>query len=141
MDGARIASIADRARAEGRSALTELEGMEVLEAMGLATPRRVLIRGAAESAAALEAGAGLPGEKVVVKVVSPAILHKTEVGGVAIARNSPREVEAAVGGHGGAPRGPDRRGLLHQRVRALRAEPRAARSSSAIAWLRTSGPS
>jgi acyl-CoA synthetase (NDP forming) len=95
MDRARIASIADRARAEGRSALTELEGLEVVEAMGLAAPRRVLIGGAAESAAALRA-AGLPGEKVVVKVVSPAILHKTEAGGVAIVRNSPREVEAAV---------------------------------------------
>jgi acyl-CoA synthetase (NDP forming) len=93
LDESRIRGIASRAMAEGRSALTELEGMEVLEAMGLETPRRLLVRSASEAGAA---AAGFPGSKVVIKVVSAAILHKTEAGGVRIARNSPFEVAAAV---------------------------------------------
>jgi acyl-CoA synthetase (NDP forming) len=95
MDEARIRAVVARAKAEGRTALTELEGMDVLDAMGLATPRRALVRGAAEAAEALRRGS-FPGTKVVVKVVSAAIMHKTEVGGVAMSRNAPADVEAAV---------------------------------------------
>jgi acyl-CoA synthetase (NDP forming) len=93
MDERRIIEIAGAAIAAGRSALTELEGMEVLEAMGLATPKRAFAAGAAEAA---EASRSFPGEKVVIKVVSSSILHKTEVGGVAIVPNKPGEVKAAV---------------------------------------------
>ena len=93
LDEDRIRGLASRAIAEGRSALTELEGMEVLEAMGLATPRRVLVRSADEAGSL---AIGFPGAKIVVKVVSSAILHKTEVGGVMMARNAPGEVAAAV---------------------------------------------
>jgi acyl-CoA synthetase (NDP forming) len=94
MDEQRIRDIARAAMAEGRGALTELEGMEVLGAMGLETPRRALVAGAGGVAKAL--GGGFPGDKVVVKVVSAAILHKTEVGGVAISRNAAQDVESAV---------------------------------------------
>jgi acyl-CoA synthetase (NDP forming) len=100
MNETRIRAIASGAIAEGRSALTELEGMDVLDAMGLATPLRVLVRGAAGAAKAVAGPGGsalpFPGAKVVVKVVSAAILHKTEVGGVMMSRNAPEEVEAAV---------------------------------------------
>jgi acyl-CoA synthetase (NDP forming) len=95
MDEQRIRDIASKALSEGRSALDELEGMEALDAMGLETPRRVLVASAREAAKALVGGA-FPGSKVVVKVVSSAILHKTEAGGVAIARNEAGEVEAAI---------------------------------------------
>jgi acyl-CoA synthetase (NDP forming) len=95
MDELRIRGIVEAALAEGRSALTELEGMDVLEAMGMATPRRALVREAAAAGRAV-AGGAFPGDRVVVKVVSAAILHKTEAGGVAISRNAPAEVEAAV---------------------------------------------
>jgi acyl-CoA synthetase (NDP forming) len=100
MDEPRIREIARAALAEGRSALTELEGMDILDAMGLATPRRLLVGGSSAAAKAVagdgDAPAPFPGAKVVVKVVSSAILHKTEVGGVTVARNAPAEVEAAV---------------------------------------------
>jgi acyl-CoA synthetase (NDP forming) len=69
--------------------------MDILDAMGFATPRRAFARGATDAARALSGG-DFPGEKVVVKVVSASILHKTEVGGVSISRNAPDEVEAAV---------------------------------------------
>ena len=97
-----IRGIVTCAMAEGRSALTELEGMDLLDAMGLATPRRLFVRDASEAGRAIDrdgaagSAAGFPGDKVVVKVVSSAILHKTEVGGVRMARNSPAGVEAAV---------------------------------------------
>ncbi len=97
-----IRGIVTCAMAEGRSALTELEGMDLLDAMGLATPRRLFVRDASEAGRAIDrdgaagSAVGFPGDKVVVKVVSSAILHKTEVGGVRMARNSPAGVEAAV---------------------------------------------
>ena len=100
MDEYLIREIVSAALAEGRSALTELEGMDILDAMGLATPLRVLVGGAAEAAHAVAPapgqGGAFPGAKVVVKVVSSAILHKSDVGGVRIAQNAPSEVAAAV---------------------------------------------
>jgi len=95
----RIRAIADTARSEGRSSLTELEGMELLDAMGFRTPKRAFARDAAEAASAV-AGDAFPGDKVVVKVVSAEILHKTEVGGVSISRNAPGAVRAAVAAMG-----------------------------------------
>lgn len=95
MDEIRIRELASVAMAEGRSSLTELEGMAVLDAMGLATPGRRLVRGSGEARAAL-AGSLFLGTKAVVKVVSSVILHKTEVGGVAIVANSPEAIKAAI---------------------------------------------
>ncbi len=102
IDGAWVRALASRAIAEGRSALTELEGMDILDAMGLATPRRRFVGNAAEARALMvatggdESGTGLPGAKVVVKVVSAAILHKTEAGGVTVAPNSATGIESAL---------------------------------------------
>ncbi len=70
--------------------LTEPEGYALLAGAGLRVPRHFLVpEGEALDPAAL---AALPGERVVVKVVSPEIGHKSELGGVRIA---PRE-EGAV---------------------------------------------
>ena len=37
----------------------------------------------------------IPGEKVVLKIVSPAIVHKTEVGGVRIVENTPKRIRSS----------------------------------------------
>jgi acyl-CoA synthetase (NDP forming) len=95
MDEDRIRAIAGKAREESRASLTELEGMEILDAMGLRTPARAFVRDS-EAAAAAAAGGTFPGDRVVVKVVSSTILHKTEVGGVAVVRNDADAVRAAV---------------------------------------------
>ena len=95
IDEGRIRAVVEAARAEGRFSLTELEGMELLDAMGLRTPARAFARNASEAARAV-AGGAFPGERVVVKIVSSKILHKTEAGGVAVTDNSPGAVEAAV---------------------------------------------
>lgn len=100
--GIRAREAVARAKAEGRDALTDLEGLSLLAAMGLEVPYFKLAKGHAEArAAAAEAVAG-GARKLVVKVASPDILHKTEVGGVAIldaamADDLPAAVEAAVG--------------------------------------------
>jgi len=94
MDARRIASILVPALDEGRDALTELEGLALLEALGLETPARLFVRGSAEALSG--DAATLPGDKVVVKIISPDILHKTEVGGVAIVDNEGGAIVAAI---------------------------------------------
>jgi acyl-CoA synthetase (NDP forming) len=94
MDTATIASLLGAARADHREALLETEGLRLLAALGLPAPRHVFVT----SPDAVTAGAldDLPGSRVVVKVVSPLILHKSDVGGVAIVDKTPALVQAAV---------------------------------------------
>jgi Acyl-CoA synthetase (NDP forming) len=98
MDARRIADLAQAVRADGRTSFTELEGYELLEAMGLETPRRLLVRGSEEAEGILRrASSGFfPGDRAVVKVVSPDILHKTEAGGVAIVPNALGDIVSAI---------------------------------------------
>ena len=92
MDEKLILESIRRARAEGREALTELEGLGLLAAMGLETPRFSFVKGSSE----IPGLERFPGDKAVVKVISPEILHKTEVGGVAIVPNEAEAIAAAV---------------------------------------------
>ncbi len=76
----RIKSILDAAASEKRFQLLEHEVYQVLGAAGCAVPRfHLLAPGAAPDPDALRA---LGSERVVVKIVSPEIAHKTDVGGV-----------------------------------------------------------
>ncbi len=88
---AAIQAILDRARADGRATLLEPEGLAVLAEAGIAVPRWRLVASPGDLDGRLLAD--LPGDRVVVKVVSRRIVHKTEVGGVAIV---PREAAAVV---------------------------------------------
>ncbi|MEI7743383.1 MAG: acetate--CoA ligase family protein, partial [Chloroflexota bacterium] len=94
VDLERIRAVVAAARAAGRSSLLEPEGLAVLEAAGLAVPASRLVRRASEVTATLLAG--LPGERVVVKVVAASIAHKTDVGGVAVVSREPAAVAAAI---------------------------------------------
>ena len=73
-------AIIDQARASGRQALVETEARELLKVYGLKLPE-CLLATSADEAAALYAKLG---GKVVMKIVSPDILHKTDAGGVAL---------------------------------------------------------
>ena len=78
VDRQRVKAVFHRARSEGRLALGDVEAREILEAYGFATPRTVLAR-SPDEAARLAEEMGFP---VVLKIASPDILHKTDVGGV-----------------------------------------------------------
>ncbi|WP_329061278.1 acetate--CoA ligase family protein [Amycolatopsis sp. NBC_01480] len=87
-DRAAVEKILAAAAAEGRSSLTAPEGRAVCEAYGIPTPQERLAATAAEAVAQAEE-IGLP---VVLKIVSPDILHKTEAGGVLVGLRSVEEV-------------------------------------------------
>jgi len=84
-----VRRILDSVKAEGRTSLTAPEGKLVCDAYGIATPKEGVAKTAAE-AAKLAAGMGFP---VVLKIVSPEILHKTEAGGVLVGIKSADEAE------------------------------------------------
>src|SRR5918912_4599428 len=77
-DQTAVRAILDQARAENRTALTAAEGKRICDAYGIPTPRDGVAH-SADEAVALAQDMGFP---VVLKIVSPDILHKTEAGGV-----------------------------------------------------------
>ena len=79
-DVARARAVIERTLAKGAIEIVEFEAQEVLSAYGLPTPRTTLARSSDEAAAAAEA-IGLP---VVLKIASPHISHKSDVGGVKV---------------------------------------------------------
>jgi len=88
-----------RFRREG--VLLESEGYDLLDALGIATPRRVTIADADATAALGEpplgaARGGAAPERVVLKALGPRLLHKTERGAVAVVANRRAAVAAAV---------------------------------------------
>ncbi len=83
------ATVVERVRKEGRTALTGLEAMEVVKAYGIPTPPVGVARARGE-AVSLADQVGYP---VVLKIESPQILHKTDIGGVKLNLRSPEEVE------------------------------------------------
>src|ERR1700737_1282370 len=84
-----VRQILDKIKAEGRTSLTAPEGKLVCDAYGIAVPKEVVAT-SAEDAAKIAVGMGFP---VVLKIVSPEILHKTEAGGVIVGVKSAGEVE------------------------------------------------
>ena len=87
-----IVDVIDRAKAEGRTVLTEIESKQVLEEAGVPTASARLARTADE---AVNAAKEL-GYPVVLKVVSPDVTHKSDVGGVRLSLDSPQAVAAAL---------------------------------------------
>ncbi len=88
-DKTKVRKILDAAKAAGRTSLTAPEGKEVCDAYDIPVPKEGVATSAAE-AAKLASGMSFP---VVLKIVSPEILHKTEAGGVIVGVKSAQEVE------------------------------------------------
>src|SRR5947199_2414580 len=86
-----VRKILDSVKADKRTSLTAPEGKLVCDAYGIPVPKEGVARSAGE-AAAIAADMGFP---VVMKIVSPDILHKTEAGGVVVGVKSAAEAEAA----------------------------------------------
>ena len=86
-----VRDVLDKALAEGRDSLTAPEGRRVCEAYGIPTPGEGLAS-TADDAVRLAAELG---GSVVLKIVSPDILHKTEAGGVKVGISGDDAVRAA----------------------------------------------
>ncbi|MDF6017740.1 acetate--CoA ligase family protein [Streptomyces sp. JH34] len=86
-----VRALLDRVRGEGRSALTAPEGKIVADAYGITVPGEGLAQDVDEAVALADRLGG----PVVLKIVSPDILHKTDAGGVVVGVSGAQEVRAA----------------------------------------------
>lgn len=85
-------TIFTEARLAGREALDEAAGKTLLAQYGIATPKSTIVQGPGNVAAAFETLTA----PVVVKVMSPDLLHKSDAGGVAIGLDSAETVATAI---------------------------------------------
>ena len=83
--------VIDGAKADGRFAIGDAEAWDILTAYGLKIPKSSLAK-TADEAIELAAEIGYP---VVLKIASPDILHKTDVGGVKVGLESADQVRDA----------------------------------------------
>src|SRR5436190_13677526 len=86
-----VSSILAKVKSEGRTSLTAPEGKLVCDVYGIPVPKEAVATTAAD-AAQLASAMGFP---VVLKIVSPEILHKTEAGGVIVGVKSADEARAS----------------------------------------------
>ncbi len=90
VDQAAVRAVLDRVKADKRGALSAPEAKQVADAYGLPVPHEGLAT-SPDEAAQLAAKMGFP---VVLKIVSPDILHKTEAGGVLVGVEDVQAVRA-----------------------------------------------
>lgn len=90
-DKAKVRAILDAVKKDGRDSLTAPEGKLVCDAYGINVPKEGVVSSAAE-ASRLAGSMGFP---VVMKIVSPDILHKTEAGGVVVGVKNADEAATA----------------------------------------------
>ena len=90
-----ISELFRNASSENRTFLYEYEVYDLLARSGAETPPKTILipRGARPSEEEMLA---LPGEKIVLKIVSPTIIHKTEVQGVRIVEKDPNKIRSAL---------------------------------------------
>lgn len=87
----KVQHIFKKVREENRELLTDTEIRDVLETYGFVQPKSLFARTSEEAIAAAR-GIGYP---VVMKIVSPQILHKSDVGGVKVNLMNKKDVENA----------------------------------------------
>ncbi len=97
--------LVEKVIADGRTVMTEAEAKEMIANYGIPVAKNGLANSASEAAEIAEK-IGMP---VVMKILSPDILHKTDIGGVKLNINSKAEAEKAyqeimAGAHKGAPK-------------------------------------
>jgi len=91
VDRRRAEEVLTKALSDGRRELADTDGREILAAYGFRTPETLLARTSKEAIAAAET-IGYP---VVMKIAARDILHKTDIGGVAVGLRTPEEVRLA----------------------------------------------
>jgi acetyltransferase len=91
VDKGRVRDLFERVRAEGRLSIGDTEARQVMEAYGIPVPQSRLAS-TAEEAVGLAEEIGFP---VVLKIASPDILHKTDIGGIKLDVRTPADVRDA----------------------------------------------
>jgi acetyltransferase len=91
VDDQAVRRVLEKAKSEGRYAIGDLEAWDILEAYGIDIPKSKLAENQ-DQAVKIAAEIGYP---VVLKITSPDILHKTDVGGVKVGLEDPQEVRDA----------------------------------------------
>jgi acetyl coenzyme A synthetase (ADP forming)-like protein len=91
VDRAKVSQVLDKVHSEGRATAGDSEAKDVLAAYGVPLPKSVLAKNSDEAVAAAET-IGYP---VVMKIASPDILHKTDIGGVKLNLASASDVRDA----------------------------------------------
>ena len=91
-DGA-LAHFTALARDDGPVALGEVQSKELLRRYGIRTPREALAKSPQEAARI----AGEIGYPVVLKIVSPTVVHKSDIGGVLLGLRSEAELAEGYG--------------------------------------------
>jgi len=89
VDEEKVKEVFDMCRSEGRLELGEIEARKILEAYGVRVPRAKVARDI-EEAKKIAKDIGYP---LVLKIVSPNILHKTDVGGIKVGIEDEKELE------------------------------------------------
>ena len=92
VDKQRVKALFDNITQQGRKNVLEEEGYEVLSSYGFSTPRSFLGTTEEECTRAARDKIGYP---VVMKIVSPDIIHKSDAGGVKVGLKNDNEVRAA----------------------------------------------
>ncbi|MGA7367805.1 MAG: acetate--CoA ligase family protein [Nitrososphaeraceae archaeon] len=87
----KVRAVLDNARKEGRTHVLEDEGYEILSAYGFHVPKSIIATSEDECVNAVK-DIGYP---VVMKVVSPDIIHKSDAGGVKVGVGTDEEIRAA----------------------------------------------
>jgi 4-hydroxybutyrate---CoA ligase (ADP-forming) len=91
VDKERVKSILDKIKLEGRKNALEEEGYGVLSSYGFSTPKSILGTTEEECAKA----ANQIGYPIVMKIVSPDIIHKSDAGGVKVGLKNEKEIRSA----------------------------------------------
>ncbi|MCJ7716915.1 MAG: acetate--CoA ligase family protein, partial [Anaerolineales bacterium] len=91
VDTEAVKKVLDTAKKDGRYAIGDSEAWDILKAYGLSIPKSVLAKTPQE---AIDI-AGEIGYPVVLKIASPDILHKTDVGGVKVGLETPEQLRDA----------------------------------------------
>ena len=87
----KVEKVFEKVKEEGRKNLLEEEGQEVLRAYGFPIPKSILAKKDKE---AIQAAKKI-GYPVVMKIVSPQIIHKSDAGGVKVGLKNSQEVRTA----------------------------------------------
>lgn len=91
VDREAVTKLFDRVLSEGRASIGDAEARQILQAYGLKIPKSEIAEDPDE-AVRIASQIGFP---VVLKIASPDILHKTDVGGVKVGLRNPEEVRDA----------------------------------------------